>query len=310
MLLISPAFCMENYTPYENKKTEEQSLPQIPHDVFENEILLRTLIDIIKECVSSEETDNIKNFFEKINNLFVNKNVKDFIRKYIPARKDGDMHYLPFMSLLVFAAKQNNIKLCKLILDNTKPTKSGFLASFFGDSEILDLIIKQNPDLLPTKEDFSELRIDAKTKTLDTNALQNLLNCLEEENDFITVGNINMAFMEFVMELLILRGMNVNLTLKNGAFRNGETLLMAAAYGNHTNIVKLLLACPKIRVNEKSLNGQTALHNAVTRKNKSIVALLLKNGVDTTIKYRGKTILEIAKEFNAGQDIINLLENN
>ncbi len=143
--IISPAFCME-------VANQEQEVPEIPHEVFENEILLRAFTNLIKECVNSEETDNIKSFLEKVNNLFVNKKATAFLRKYIPARKNTDEKYPPNQTpLLVFAVRTNNLKLCKLILRvSTDHSISEIIdvamAYATGNNTIENLLLKFGPD--------------------------------------------------------------------------------------------------------------------------------------------------------------------
>ena len=64
-----------------------------------------------------------------------------------------------------------------------------------------------------------------------------------------------------------------------------ETLLMAAAFGNHEKIVDLLLAQPWIEVNKRGRRyNDTALHNAcASGSNACLIKLLAVPGVDVNV---------------------------
>ena len=66
-----------------------------------------------------------------------------------------------------------------------------------------------------------------------------------------------------------------------------ETLLMAAAFGNHEKIVHLLLAQPWIEVNKRGRYNDTALHNAcASGSNACLIKLLAVPGVDVNVLNR------------------------
>ena len=87
------------------------------------------------------------------------------------------------------------------------------------------------------------------------------------------------------------------------------TPLMAAAYKNQIQIVKVLLK-HKANTNYADANGTTALHYAVINRSAIVVEELLKAGADKKLKdNRGKTALDYA-ELTEEKEIIELLKKN
>ncbi len=329
--LILPAFGMK----IEN---QEQEVPEIPHAVFENEILLRAFTNLIKECVSSEETDNIKSFLEKVNNLFVNKKAMAFLRKYIPAKKDNDMRHLPFTPLLVFAIKQNNMPLFELILQHAKPTqKNIYLAFCFAiqnkyatqNHKFANMLLKYGtnynnvsnlihaafgvePEILMSHgipENINNFLYNASDQgNVDVSKYLLLNNIDVNTHDDIHYAPIIWAAAnqheELIKLLLLHPKIDVSITEKD----KWTALMWAAIRGNEKTIKLLLFKSTPDIINAQNLNGQTALHWAVAKGHKNIVELLLKNGADYAIKNcQGDTALDTARDCN-DQEIIKILE--
>ncbi len=151
LLALQPVFCME----VENN--EEKRLLEIPREIFENEILLSTVIELIKDSV---KTDDLQNFFAQLNNLFlIDKSAKTFLCKYFPERnwltpvKNIDQNYATFTPLIIFAARTNNLLLTKLILENTKPVQEDlnialYYANFKKNDALMILLLKYGADTI------------------------------------------------------------------------------------------------------------------------------------------------------------------
>jgi ankyrin repeat protein len=94
-----------------------------------------------------------------------------------------------------------------------------------------------------------------------------------------------------VVKKLIDEGINVNL------MREGVTPLMVASSKGHTEIAEAILQAG-VNINEKSDDGWTALHKAVSDQEKTaIIDLLMQSGIDIEAKDKsGKTALALAQE--------------
>ena len=116
-------------------------------------------------------------------------------------------------------------------------------------------------------------------------------NLTEAELDFLR-GVLDLAREGRTQELAAVldRGVPVNLT--GGS---GDSLLILAAYHDHPETVRMLLArgADPDRVNDR---GQTALGAAVFRQSRASVESLLEHGAD--IHAGGRSAVEIAAFFN------------
>ena len=177
-----------------------------------------------------------------------------------------------------------------------------FEAAKAGDYAKVSVLLKNNPDLVSSKDDehgrtplhwaaycghkdIAELLL---AKKADVNA---------EESDRSTplhwaayYGHKDMA------ELLLADGANVN-----AEDCLGHTPLLLAAMQNHMDLVKLLLA-KSADVNAKAVDGNTPLIEAASNGNRDMVELLLATGADVNVRnsIAGWTSLDFAED--AGHD--------
>lgn len=91
----------------------------------------------------------------------------------------------------------------------------------------------------------------------------------------------------------------------NAVDNQGFTPLINAVSGEQTEAVKLLLN-NGANVNAHTKHGMTALIGAVKDGNIEMVRLLLTKNADKTIKFNGKTLMEIARK-NGDTNILNEL---
>jgi ankyrin repeat protein len=108
----------------------------------------------------------------------------------------------------------------------------------------------------------------------------------------------NRSFNSFEMAIVRDKKKIIQIFLKSGIdpnkkFKNGNFPLMRACYYNYTsNIVKILLKCPNINVNQQNSEGNTALIIASYGNNIKLVRVLLRAGADAAIKNNmGRTAL-------------------
>lgn len=104
-------------------------------------------------------------------------------------------------------------------------------------------------------------------------------------NAAIESGNVE------VVRQFIEEGLNVNLS------QDGVTPLMRAAVKGRTEVAELILNAG-VNINEKSDDGETALHMAASgQAGMAIVELLIQSGIDLEAKNKaGKTALALAEE--------------
>ena len=92
-----------------------------------------------------------------------------------------------------------------------------------------------------------------------------------------------------IVELLILRGANVNLALDDST----PPLCSVAKHGN-VEVARLLLQHSEIQINQTTKNGVTALSIASQKGHKEIVKMLLRKGADPNIANKaGVTALQL-----------------
>ena len=140
---------------------------------------------------------------------------------------------------LHWAALRSQKDVVKLLLAN-KAEVDLFAAAAVGDLEKLKALLKANPDLVSSKDDYQRTPLHWAA----------------------------MTGYKAVVAWLLAKGANVN-----AADNWGETPLHYAAGKNHKAVVKLLLA-NKADVNAKSTNGATPLHDASFKGYQDVVELL------------------------------------
>ena len=100
--------------------------------------------------------------------------------------------------------------------------------------------------------------------------------------------------------LLAHKDIDVNLALADGGSFGGFTPLHCAICFNKLDVVKLLLAHPRIDINKTNDDGESPLQYAVESERPQIVQLLLgMSGIDCTLKNDdGATAMDTAKELS------------
>lgn len=94
------------------------------------------------------------------------------------------------------------------------------------------------------------------------------------------------------VQILIQNNANINLGDKND-----KTPLHYASLLGYTDITQELLQCKDVDVNKVDIDGDSAIHKAVKKNFSEIVSLLIKAGVDISVKNKeGHTPKDIAKE--------------
>ena len=148
------------------------------------------------------------------------------------------------------------------------------LAEMKGDLAKVEILLKDNPELVNSKDDNG----------------RTLLHYVAQ-----------MGYKD-VAELLLAKGADVNATRKWN-----RTPLHDAAVNRHKDIVEVLLA-NKAKVDAKDYSGETPLHQAATmNENKDVVELLLDHGAEINGKsYSGATPLHKAAR-GCSKDVAELL---
>ena len=132
-----------------------------------------------------------------------------------------------------------------------------FIASYNGDLETVKKLIKQNPELVNSKNSFGRFPLEMAAST----------------------GQVE------IVRFLLEHGADVKMN------RNGATALhMAALYGGKTELITLLLK-NEADMNARTANGQTPLNLAVIGKQKAIAELLLDRGAEINLENQNFTQL-------------------
>ncbi|XP_064390369.1 osteoclast-stimulating factor 1-like [Halichondria panicea] len=76
----------------------------------------------------------------------------------------------------------------------------------------------------------------------------------------------------------------------NGLDKSGSTALHWAASGGHTECAQAILKVQNVELNAQNKLGDTPLHNAAWKGHADVVALLLENGANTTIRNNEKQL--------------------
>ncbi len=266
--LISPIFCMEMDIDIvdcgKSNEQEQNLLAILPKDILENEIILNQLIiGLIKNCVNSTEKDSVKLFLKQIDRLFFNKKIVPFLRKYFPA-KTKNYRLLPFTSLLVFAAQNDNFELCKLILNNTVPTQEDVeLALAFAinnNGKVIHMLVEYGANIK---------NVESLVKKAFNINLEELINNTRIEINYRSLLEAIHADNLQLVKYLFLNGAAIN-----KRYNNDWTPLIYACIGNHEKVVELLLLHPDIEINAETNKRLTALRMASVSGRTNIVNIL------------------------------------
>jgi ankyrin repeat protein len=132
-----------------------------------------------------------------------------------------------------------------------------FLASYNGDLETVKKMIKENPDLVNSRNSTGRFPLEMAAQTGQTD----------------------------IVKFLLENGADVNLN------RGGATALhMAAIYGGKTEVITLLLE-NGADINARTGNGYTPLNLAVIGKQKEIAELLIEKGGEINLENQNFTQL-------------------
>ncbi len=233
---------------------------KLPQDMI-NEIIKASLIDLVKQptnYICSDDVYCLKNFFNKLNKLFINKKARNFLRLYFLARKDTDKPFLSFAPLLVFAVKQELVKLCEIILQNIELNEHDFIISYHYALEqknkfIIDLFNKYVNILWAYRFDKRNI-----ITIYNEDYLKSKINYADQPD----VNKITIKY-------LLLIGVNINVVNYSN-----YTILMGAVQSRKKDIVDILLTHPDINVSAKNDYGCSALRMT---SDKDITKLLLNH---------------------------------
>lgn len=132
-----------------------------------------------------------------------------------------------------------------------------FLASYNGDLETVKRLIKENPELVNSRNSTGRFPLEMAAQTGQTD----------------------------IVKFLLEKGADVNLN------RGGATALhMAAIYGGKTEVITLLLE-NGADINARTGNGYTPLNLAVIGKQKEIAELLIEKGGEINLENQNFTQL-------------------
>jgi len=186
--------------------------------------------------------------------------------------------------LIFGAVKYKNIKALDKLID-LGANKSERCKSGFGETPLLLAIYEKNTEIV---DYLLQKGVSAnENEWTDKSAL---LNAAETDNDKI-------------IYLLIDAGAQIEY---NKYF--GKTALMQAVDRKKYISVQALIN-KGANINYKSKYGETPLILAIKENDFPIMKLLVENGAKTNIKYKGKTLVEFAKEEEASPMIIDYLKN-
>ncbi len=147
-----------------------------------------------------------------------------------------------------------------------------FIASYNGDFETVEKLIKQDPKLVNSKNSFGRFPLEMAAST----------------------GQVE------IVRFLLKHGADVKMN------RNGATALhMAALYGGKTELISLLLK-NGADMNARTANGQTPLNLAVIGKQKAVADLLLDRGAEINLENQNFTQLLNISASGGIQRIVDL----
>lgn len=247
----------------------------------------------------------IKNGHLEIVNLLLDNNVN-------PNQTDSSS-FTP----LYLAIKLNNPDIMQKIL-----TATGFdinaanqlhLAASRGDSEVISEMLKHgaNPNIKITNNEDTPLYIAVHFRKIDV--IKTLLSHPNVDPNLKRAdGYTPLLTAAYNGDIEILKILLTNDRVDRNVVRvqSNSSALMLAAYRGHANIVAELIKDKDVDLKILNTNGETALHLAVSKGHLEVVNLLLKNGMDPSLKNKnGKSAFDLASE-NQHEDILDILKNH
>lgn len=212
-------------------------------------------------------------------------------------------------SLLCSAAVANRPEIAKFLLDlklssnivNSK--KDGFTALHFAcgnaSKEVVDILLTAGADTLA---------LDKKGRTASQLAQENLYRTY---NQLSNAMHLNQPIGDIMYELKKFKSLPLNIIKEDRHTKElQDKLLIIAAQNNYPKIIKDLLEMGANK-NAQNKDGATALHFAVSNGHSSVVAILMHNQVDSTIRdNKGHTAVNIAIERDKNVKNKVILEDN
>lgn len=222
--------------------------------------------------------------------------------------KDG--HY---QTALIYAMEKKNMPVIKAMLKakpnlelQTKWMTPIWFAIHDGNFELVKMLLEAGANVNSPNEN-GETPIFVSASTGDADMMKLLLSHKADAKAVSNDGSTPLMFAASqgnpaVMELLIKAGCNLN-----GFSKKGFNALTGAITANKLDNFNYLM---KAGINFKivSTDGQylTPLMIAVTVKNAEMVKSLIQKGADVNVKFRGHSLLELAKSQDT-KDITELL---
>ena len=285
-----------SYTQYENKIVEAfESIYEVVEEGIKDNFLEESIfLSFLKECLKK------KGKREKIN-------VEEFLSK-IDKKKREDA----FLLGLILGEKKvvnyllqdgNEIDVNVDIQDERTPL---YVTSFFGNREVVKLLIEEGAYIDKTRNDGTTPLFIASF-TGHTEVVELLIT----KGAYIDSKNNNGATSLFIASQLGKKEV-VELLLKNGASidlenKNGATPLFIASQNGHKEVVELLIG-KGADINKAKNDGATPLIIASFNGHKEVVDLLLAKGasIDKAETTVGATPLIIASQ-EGKKEVIELL---
>jgi ankyrin repeat protein len=191
----------------------------------------------------------------------------------------------------------------------TSPASEIRDAARTGDLDKLKSLLKDNPDLVSSKDNHNQTSLHWAAAKGQTDVTRFLLAQNADVNATAYNGETPLIFAAVnghkdVVEMLLARKADVN-----AKGNSGETALEAAAINGHREVVEALLA-NKADVGAKDSDGQTSLQMAAHMGHKDVVEVLLANKAEINAKANnGATPLHAAAA-KGHKDVVKVLLAN
>ncbi|KAF7494387.1 Oxysterol-binding protein-related protein 1 [Sarcoptes scabiei] len=239
------------------------------------------------------------------------------VQEYYDINEDDLVDFETAEEFLLHFSRSGQIELVKKLLNlrNSKEialnidfkgqSKANFgwsslhLATYFGHSEVVDLLLKNGADVDIQNEDG-----DTPLHKAAYTGRENIIHQLIQSNANVFIQNgeglraFDLAKTESIHQLL--------LAAEQSDIKRREKKFLSAARNGDLPTLKELLedANSCIDINTMDSAGNTALHCAAYRGQNEIVIFLIKNGIDTTIKNkRGQLAANLASTVSLKQII-------